>query len=110
MTEKIKAETEKAIDEIGQYVSEFNVRPVLLQSPRMRQILTDFAETVLNNEWINVRHEVPVKSGNYLIVGSSGKVYISYYMAKSDYWSHGYYSTRDNPLFWMPLPQPPEGE
>jgi len=74
MTEKIKAEIEKTIDEIGQYVSEFNYRQVLLPAPSIRNILTDLVEEATQEDKEKIHFlEDQVQDLNNRILGLEGE-------------------------------------
>ena len=65
------------------------------------------------SEWISVKDRLPENAGIYIICDHYGNV-MSRHFCKSHgkfagYWHFNGSAKYGNPLYWMPLPEPPKG-
>ena len=66
------------------------------------------------SEWISVKDKFPEKPGTYIICDCYGIVRARHFCkgdrSFSGYWHLNGSATYGNPLYWMPLPEPPKEE
>ena len=71
-------------------------------------------KTTTVSEWISVKDRLPDKAGIYIICDHYGNVMSRHFCKQhgrfAGYWHFNGSAKYGNPLYWMPLPEPPEVE